>query len=356
MRKMLIGFAAIVVLFGQGAPAKAQGAASGPAKPAVILKAADIKVVNEKDPPTMPLSDRLVGLVDIGDYNVGIATLHRGKVRPQDLPNGLAHSEITEIYIIQSGEATLVTGGTMDNPKQQGTPSGTIGPTFSFGPLTNGVSRHVGPGDVVVIPANTPHYFSDVKSDELIYSIDRIDPHHVLFMPGDSRKGQVKDHYSFPPTPPPAVDTKSEQIQAAANQTGTGVVQMLSVTDVDHMYNVGVALLHRTPSGDSLLTHNDITEIYHIISGHAVLTTGGTLVDPKADTKVNPRIGPGYSAKTLTGGTDVEVGPGDVAIIPPNTPHSYSKVESDKIVYLVLRVDPHHVLSMPPEDMPGHKQ
>ena len=37
-------------------------------------------------------------------------------------------------------------------------------------------------------------------------------------------------------------------------------------------------------------------------------------------------------------------------IIPPNTPHYFSKVESDKIVYLVTRVDFHHVLSMRAED------
>jgi len=44
------------------------------------------------------------------------------------------------------------------------------------------------------------------------------------------------------------------------------------------------------------------------------------------------------------------VGPGNVIVVPPNTPQYFSKVKSDKIVYLVVRVGPHHVLSMPPED------
>ena len=35
-----------------------------------------------------------------------------------------------------------------------------------------------------------------------------------------------------------------------------------------------------------------------------------------------------------------EIGPGDVVIIPPNTPHWFSEITSDQIVYLVVRVDP----------------
>jgi quercetin dioxygenase-like cupin family protein len=31
-------------------------------------------------------------------------------------------------------------------------------------------------------------------------------------------------------------------------------------------------------------------------------------------------------------------------IIPPNTPHWFSEIPSDKIVYLVVRVDPHKIL------------
>jgi hypothetical protein len=38
------------------------------------------------------------------------------------------------------------------------------------------------------------------------------------------------------------------------------------------------------------------------------------------------------------------VGPGDVVIIPPNTPHWFSEISSDQIVYLVVRVDPHKIL------------
>ena len=38
------------------------------------------------------------------------------------------------------------------------------------------------------------------------------------------------------------------------------------------------------------------------------------------------------------------IGPGDVVIIPPNTPHWFSEITTDQIVYLVVRVDAHKVL------------
>jgi quercetin dioxygenase-like cupin family protein len=38
----------------------------------------------------------------------------------------------------------------------------------------------VGPGDVVIIPPNTPHWFSDIATDQIVYLVVRVDPHKVL--------------------------------------------------------------------------------------------------------------------------------------------------------------------------------
>ena len=46
----------------------------------------------------------------------------------------------------------------------------------------------------------------------------------------------------------------------------------------------------------------------------------------------------------VIGGQSRKIEPGDVVIIPPNTPHRFAEIASDQIVYLVVRVDPHKVL------------
>ncbi len=46
--------------------------------------------------------------------------------------------------------------------------------------ISNGHIRAVGPGDVVVVPPNTPVQFTEVNSGELVYLVLRVDPHKVL--------------------------------------------------------------------------------------------------------------------------------------------------------------------------------
>ena len=46
----------------------------------------------------------------------------------------------------------------------------------------------------------------------------------------------------------------------------------------------------------------------------------------------------------MLGGHSCKIGSGDVVIIPPNTPHWFTEITTDQIVYLVVRVDPHKVL------------
>jgi mannose-6-phosphate isomerase-like protein (cupin superfamily) len=61
------------------------------------------------------------------------------------------HDGWTELHFVLDGAATLVTGG-----KINGTP-GTVGSTVS-----GGVTRHVRTGDVILIPPNSPHWYSRV--------------------------------------------------------------------------------------------------------------------------------------------------------------------------------------------------
>jgi quercetin dioxygenase-like cupin family protein len=78
----------------------------------------------------------------------------------------------------------LVTGGTIENTREVPDTSQVVkvlnGPSTGGGAIDNGVSRKVGPGDVVIIPPNTPHWFSEISTPQVVYLVIRVDPHKVL--------------------------------------------------------------------------------------------------------------------------------------------------------------------------------
>jgi quercetin dioxygenase-like cupin family protein len=54
------------------------------------------------------------------------------------------------------------------------------GPSTHGSGIQNGVSRKIGPGDVVIIPPNTPHWFSEIPTEKIVYLVVRVDPHKIL--------------------------------------------------------------------------------------------------------------------------------------------------------------------------------
>jgi mannose-6-phosphate isomerase-like protein (cupin superfamily) len=131
------------------------------------------------------ISDQAIRVVSIhGEYNIGVGVVHRAKTSGVQAGGGIEHSQITEIYHVIEGHGTLVTGGSMDNlsefPADHPVVTVLNGPTTRGGPIQNGVGRKIGPGDVVIIPPNTPHWFSEITSDQIVYLVVRVDPHKIL--------------------------------------------------------------------------------------------------------------------------------------------------------------------------------
>jgi len=131
------------------------------------------------------ISDQAIRVVSInGEYNVGVGVVHRARTSGAQAGGGIEHSQITEIYHVIEGNATLVTGGSMGNlsefPADHPVVTVLNGPSTRGGPIQDGVSRKIGPGDVVIIPPNTPHWFSEITSDQIVYLVVRVDPHKVL--------------------------------------------------------------------------------------------------------------------------------------------------------------------------------
>ena len=119
------------------------------------------------------VSDRPIRVVDVGGHRVGVY----GVFRPGAFPGGanLHQVRTTEIYYMLEGAATLVTGGTLMEPVTSPANSTSL---RSAG-VEGGVSRRVTPGDVVVIPGHTPHWWSELEGD-ISYLIFRTDPDNRL--------------------------------------------------------------------------------------------------------------------------------------------------------------------------------
>ena len=90
---------------------------------------------------------------------------------------------MTEVYHIIDGSGTFVTGGTIANA--QPVPTNNVIHTILVGPSTTGSaieggqSRHVGPGDVIIVPPGVAHWFSKVDAD-MNYLVVRVDGDHIL--------------------------------------------------------------------------------------------------------------------------------------------------------------------------------
>lgn len=187
-----IVFSLVAVIFALAIPGRfpAQTAGTQSASPhlprgtATDVSNAEIQAMVQKTAADR-VSDQAIRVVSInGEYNVGVGVVHRSKTSGAQAGGGIEHSQITEIYHVIEGNATLVTGGSMDNTSEfpADHPVVTIlnGPSTRGGPIQNGVTRKIGPGDVVIIPPNTPHWFSEITSDQIVYLVVRVDPHKVL--------------------------------------------------------------------------------------------------------------------------------------------------------------------------------
>lgn len=140
--------------------------------PALDVSAADITAFLDRLPKDR-VSDLPIRVTDVGGYKVGLYGVFRPKTMPGDANRH--QTSVTEIYYMLSGTGTLVTGGTMVDERSAGSSPNTKRPNFRAPRIEGGVSRRVGPGDVIVIPGNLPHWWSSLESD-IRYLIYRPDP------------------------------------------------------------------------------------------------------------------------------------------------------------------------------------
>jgi glc operon protein GlcG len=77
--------------------------------------------------------------------------------------------------------------------------------------------------------------------------------------------------------------------------------------------------------------HEHVVDVMHVVSGHATVVTGGSMVDVR-------EVAPGeLRAPAVEGGEPHELNEGDVLAIPNGVPHQFTQV-SDPFLYFVVKV------------------
>ena len=149
MRKLMFGIAILWI----ATAAHAQQAAPPPAGPMIktYTSSADVeammaKAKAERKPDQGLFSQRLL---ELAPYNVNLE--YRAALAP-----AAVHEKEAEVFYVVDGAATMVTGGKLTKETR-------TNPTNLSGTgIENGVSRTVAKGDFIIVPENTPHWFSSI--------------------------------------------------------------------------------------------------------------------------------------------------------------------------------------------------
>jgi mannose-6-phosphate isomerase-like protein (cupin superfamily) len=136
---------------------------------ATVITAAEAAAVLKEQIPKNVV-DQPIKLSEVRGGKASVASLHRAKPEA----SALIHDNVTETYYIVKGSGTIVTGGTLGDAKPTDLTRVNAGMSQT-GTRQGGTPRRVGPGDIIIIPAGTPHSFSELDGP-ISYLVFRFEP------------------------------------------------------------------------------------------------------------------------------------------------------------------------------------
>ena len=122
-----------------------------------------------KKAPATGTFDEVIKTVDCGGYKVSVVVLRRTQAEP----TALTHPKVTEVYQMIKGSGDLETGGALETQTPVDLTKQAAGPSFR-GVIKGAQTRHIGPGEVAVIPPGVPHRFRKLD-DTVVYLVTRIE-------------------------------------------------------------------------------------------------------------------------------------------------------------------------------------
>jgi len=147
---------------------------------ATYIANGEIESYLKRVPVSTGVSDQQVRAVDVGKANVDIGVVYRGKLTGNSPV--AEHDLVSEVYHVIDGSATLVTGPDIADLQRRPPDDRAVrllnGPGGNGSEIRNGVTHELKPGDVMIIPAGTGHWFTRID-DHIRYLMVRIDPDKV---------------------------------------------------------------------------------------------------------------------------------------------------------------------------------
>ena len=153
-------------------------------------------------------------------------------------------------------------------------------------------------------------------------------------------------HDRVPPYREPSPYMSAPEIQAALNALDPKLVGSRTGGSIPFAAGKAPGVVRRRVSGPQYaITHTRTLEYIIVTKGGGTLVTGGTLTPPTIDSDPYPNTDPNAtirSAAGVTGGLARKVGPGDVVVNLPGTPHWLSQIDGtiEYVEIAVANVDP----------------
>ncbi len=148
-------------------------------------------------------------------------------------------------------------------------------------------------------------------------------------------------HDRVPPYREPSPYMSAADIQAGLNKLDPKLLASRTGGAIDFAKDKAVGVVRRRMKGPQYaITHTRTVEYIIVLKGNATLVTGGQLIPPTIDSDPYPNSNPSATIRSevgVKGGLERKIGPGDVIVNLPGTPHWLSQIDS-AIEYVEIQI------------------
>ena len=148
------------------------------------------------------------------------------------------------------------------------------------------------------------------------------------------------DHSKVPPARIASPYLSAADSQASLDKLDPKLIASQTGGSVSIGKGLNAVVRRRVTGPQYAITHTRDMEYIVVTKGTATMVTGGTLIPPTIDSDIYPNKDPNAiirSATGVKGGLARKIGPGDVIVTPPGTPHWLSEIDG-AIEYVEIRI------------------